>query len=308
MKIKIKNTAKKDKQDLAQAWLNILIYGDPGAGKTYFVGTANDHPETANVLLLDAEAGRLSLEQHGVDYVEVIDFEEVSKAFDFLVKYCAYRDIFFNPSADEKDKEKARLHLAVLFGVTDKEEAKQFEPPLYKTVAIDSLTEIQKINMSSLMKQVIEEHPDRDPDVPSLREWGKSGNQIREVVRAFRGLKMHTIFLALPTTEKDEKTGEITMLPSLPGKLAREIPGYVDIVGFLQSTDDNGVFKNQLYVRPFGKHTLLKDRTSSLGNGISMPTMGKIFDKWDAKRKGKVPQKPAKKEAVEDTDRPAPQE
>jgi len=288
MKIKIKNTSQKDVQELAQHWLNIIVYGEPGAGKTMFGGSADKHPETGKVLIADVEAGKLSLEEMGVDYTEIQSFEDILELYDFLYKYVHYRDIFFNDKTEATEKKKARMQLAVLFGVEKKEEALKFEPPMYRSVVIDQLTELQKVNMSSLMDDVISEHPDRDPDVPSVREWGKSSNQLRQVIRKFRSLKMHTIFLVHLQTDKDETTGEIQMLPSLPGKLAREVPGYVDIVGYLEGNDDKGKFQNQLYTRPFGKHKMLKDRTQSLGAGLKMPTVGKIIDAWEAKRKGKV--------------------
>lgn len=285
MPLKFGNTSNQSNNvpidsKVSKEWLSTIIYGDPGAGKTYLMSTANHHPETGRIILLDVEGGKVTLEGLDVDFLEIETFQDLRDAIEFLQRYCHYRDIFFNDSADGSEKEKARLQLAALFKIKKKAEAEQFEPPLWYSVALDSLTETQKINMLEIMQAVVEENPDRDPDVPSMREWGKSGNQIRQVVRQIRGLKMHSFFLALPNIDKDEGTGKMEAIPSLPGKLAREVPGYVDIVGFLESKDDNGKFQNSLYVRPFNKHVALKDRTRSLGAGMTNPTIPKIFTKW----------------------------
>jgi len=256
MKVNIRNTSKRAATDLMSHYVNMVLYGDPGAGKTTFLGSANESDGTKNILVIDIEGGMLSLEEQSVDYISVESFEEVLEVYDMLHRYCHYRDIYFNPDSSADEKKKARMQLAVLFlgkGIS-KDEAESYEPVLYTTVGIDSITELQKLNMLAIMEDVIAEHPDRDPDVPSVREWGKSGNQMRNIIRKFRSLKMHTIFVALPNADKDEKTGEVTVVPSLPGKLAREIPGFVDIVGHLKGEDDNGVFKNKMYTRPYGKH------------------------------------------------------
>ena len=41
--------------------MNILIYGDPGAGKTHLAGTAQDHEGMRNVKVFNIDGGMLTL-------------------------------------------------------------------------------------------------------------------------------------------------------------------------------------------------------------------------------------------------------
>ena len=44
---------------------NLLVYGDPGAGKTTFAAGAQDHPAMRNVLFANKEGGMLSVAHRG---------------------------------------------------------------------------------------------------------------------------------------------------------------------------------------------------------------------------------------------------
>ena len=222
-------------------FLNLLIYGPPGAGKTYFGGTAQDHKETTPVLVLDIEGGTSTLRHRkDIDVVRVTTFKQ-------LVNVWA-----------ELDRAK-NIH--------------------YKTVMLDSLTELQKLDMNDIMRLVLNKDPDRDPDVPSQREWGKSTNHVREVVRRFRDLPCNVIFTALDKTVQDTESGAVNVMPSLPGKLANEVPGFIDIVGFLYTDIEPGKTEviRRLLVQPTRKHRA-KDRTSALGQVVENPTVPVIWD------------------------------
>jgi hypothetical protein len=209
----------------AAPWLNMLIYGEPGAGKTVFAGSADDVPEMSPVLVIDVEGGTFSLR----DFYPNIESVRVRSMDDIQFVYAALVE---NPSR-------------------------------YKTVVLDSLTEIQKIIMQSIMKKVVEDDPERDPEVPSIREWGKSGEQVRRVVRAFRDLECHTIFTALVDSDKDNKTGKTTNYPSLPGKAKREIPGFVDIVAYLYTVEVDEQLHRALLARG-NAGFICKDRSNRL--------------------------------------------
>ena len=60
--------------------LNVLIYGDPGSGKTYLAGTAQDVPEMANVHVFNIDGGLLTLAGRGdiqaADIHSVAELEE----------------------------------------------------------------------------------------------------------------------------------------------------------------------------------------------------------------------------------------
>jgi phage nucleotide-binding protein len=219
-------------------YINMLVYGYPGAGKTVLSGSADGVPDMRPVLVIDVEGGTLSLRDRypDVDVVRVQSWDDMQKVYDAL--YSGEHD--------------------------------------YKTIVLDSLTEIQKFSMYKIMEAVIREDPGRDPDIPSVREWGKSIEQIRKLVRAFRDLPMHTVFTALAKEDKDPKTGVKSEMPSLPGKLAPEVAGFVDIVAFLYVKVVDSEFKRLLLTLGTDKH-VAKDRTDKLPQIMEDPTMETIL-------------------------------
>lgn len=94
----------------------------------------------------------------------------------------------------------------------------------YQTVIIDSITEINEI-----IKAEIERKNNR-----AIRrdDWGEVSTKIKRVIRDFRDLPMHCIFLAQESIERDEDT-VVRIYPSLNGKSATEIAAACDVVGYL---------------------------------------------------------------------------
>lgn len=154
--------------------------------------------------------------------------------------------------------------------------------PYYKSVGIDSLTELQKLDMLDIMRAVKKKDPDRDIEVPSMREWGKSGDHMRKIVRMYRDLPYNVFFTCLIATDKDDATGAITYHCDLPGKLKVQIPGFLDVVGYLDTNEVKGegnetVLQRRLLVQPTKRYDA-KDRLGVGGPIIEDPTIPKLFD------------------------------
>jgi len=213
-----------------------LIYGDPGLGKTKLAVSADNVESMRPVLLVNVEAGDMSVEEEYPDVmsVDVRNFKDMNEVYNNLVR----------------------------------------DPSSAKTVIIDSLTELQKLGMYQIMEDVVKKHPDRDPDVPSMREWGKCGESIRKVVRAFRDLPINVIYTCLMVSKQDELSGAVTCHPSLPGKLAAEVPAFLDFVFYMYVHD-----KNERYIltQPTVKHVGPKDRSGKLATAIPIPDDGNGF-------------------------------
>ena len=230
-----------DVQTVAEkmTYINLLIYGDPGVGKTVLAASADIVPEMRPVIFVDIEGGTFSIREKYPDVrvVRVQNFTEMQQIYDALL--------------------------------TQEHE--------YRTVVLDSLTEIQKFSMYEIMEMTVKKDPDRDPDVPSMREWGKNIEQIRKFVRAFRDLPMHSIFTALAKTDKDGKTGAIKTTPSLSGKLANEVAGFLDIVGFHYTKVMEDRVRRFLLTAATDRQ-VAKDRSGYLPQIIEDPSMERIFN------------------------------
>jgi hypothetical protein len=231
-------------------YINMLIYGDPGSGKTVLAGSAAAIEEMSPVLVVDVEGGSYSLRA----FYPEIDVVRVKTLAELLTVY--------------------------------QELAKGTHG--YKTVVLDSLTEIQKMVMGDIMRDVIEEDADRDPDVPSIREWGKSGEQMRRIIRRFRDLDMHVIFTAL-VDEVQDKKGKRVFFPMLPGKLKKEAAGFMDIVvymyGKMIKLNDQGEIdpnaeeaKHRFVLSSGTDEYVCKDRSSRMPAIMLDPTMRSIHD------------------------------
>ena len=216
---------------------NILIYGESGVGKTVLSGSASIVKDMDPVLFIDVEGGTLSLKEFYPDckVIRVKSWVELQRV------------------ADEFLKGKAP----------------------FKTVVIDSLTEIQKLSMSDIMKKAVREDPTKDPDMPGIREWGKNAEQTRRFIRAFRDLPVNTIFTALASVDKDDKGRQVTR-PMMNGKIAGELPGLVDIVLFTyvkQQGDDH----KRLLLTTNTNNVMAKDRSNKLPAVMQNPTMQDIY-------------------------------
>jgi hypothetical protein len=226
-------------------YLNILVYADSGTGKTTLAGSASEVEDMYPVLVVDIEGGTESLRHTypNVDVVRVRTWNEMQLLYDTL------------QSGDHP----------------------------YKTVVLDSLTEIQKFSMYQIMEDLIKSNPDRDPDIPSMREWGKNIEQLRRFVRAFRDLDMHTIFTALVRVDKNPRTGLETRKPMLSGKLADEVAAFLDIVVyyytkeiFREGADESDTVRLMLTRKT--EDTVAKDRSGNLPMIVEEPTMSALFD------------------------------
>jgi hypothetical protein len=258
-----------------QYYLKCLIYGQPGAGKTTLAGSSQLVSEMKDILYIDAESGSMSLSTiDDIDFVHVKSYSQFSKVFDFLRLHCTLRD----------REDLTKLHeLHERFGIhPDKR---------YNTVVIDSITEVQKMAIYMLTGMEIGNVKlDTIPDAVQIQEWGQLAEMIRILIRSFRDLPMNSIFVAAEQLVEIQP-GRTMKMPSMPGKLANEIQGFLDVVGYLTSRteiteDGNAQIFRRLYLIA-GKTFQAKNRFADSGvSYIDDPTMQKLYNVTPMMRKG----------------------
>lgn len=226
-------------------WLNAIFYAEPSGGKTHLFGSCElDPDEFLPALAIDIDGG---VNDTLVGKFNKIEISPPIRSMDALKSL--YKEI----AAD---------------------------PHYYKTIGLDNITELQKLDMNDVMLEAkaTASNPDNiDLYVPSPREWGKSGERMRIIIRAFRDLPCHTICLAHLEEREDKFTKIPRLWPSMPGKLRHELAGFFSVVGYLSVYEaEGGTFRQIQFAKT--KRVQAKDRFSALpGLMTDNPTLPQIW-------------------------------
>jgi phage nucleotide-binding protein len=216
---------------------SVMIYGDYGAGKTVLCGSADDSPMMRKVLLVDIEGGTKSLRKRypNVEVVSPRTWPEIQNVYD-----------------------------ALLSGAYD-----------YRTVVLDSLSEIQYLNMMWIME---DKEKQGDDEKEGWEEYRQSLKTMRRFVRAFRDLPINTIFTALAKTDQT-KQGKRNTSPSFSGQFKNEVGGLLDEVYYLyvkEIKEGNDVKQKRLLLTTRTESTVAKSR-SDLPSVIQEPNFAELF-------------------------------
>lgn len=224
--------------------LNLMVYGDSGVGKTLLAGTAAFVKELTPILFVDVEGGTLTLshfDSEDIDVVRVTKWQDMQKLYDEL-----YRD--------QKG---------------------------YKTIVIDSLTEMQKLAMNSQLGA----GTDLDPggNMPEFKDWHINTEQMRRLVRAFRDLPLNTIFTALSMDAVDPRRpdGPTKKQPAFTKKLAGEIPAFFDILFYMYVKETKDGPNQRLICTDKTSNVVAKCRVQGVPQILGVdqvPTMELIYD------------------------------
>lgn len=263
----------------ADRWLKMILYGRHGAGKTELAATAVDVPEMNEVLFISAESGLMTVYDsprvkafEKIHNIPVTTFKQVAYIHEFLAAYCKARDAG-NKAA------MAKLYSQVT-GIPVEELS---DPPIFRTVVIDSLTELEayctygilNIDANKVMR-------DGDMDVAGWPEFRKNNEMVKLLVRAFRDLPMHIIMTCAEQWTQDEQK-RYHYTPALTGKLSAQVQGFVDIVGWItvgQLQEGQIEAPRRVYVQPLAagpKFDAKNRRPVFRGAFFDNPSMGSIM-------------------------------
>lgn len=201
-----------------ERYVNGLIFGPAGHGKTYFLGTAALDARTCPIAVLDFEGGVLDvltgLPGQGTDWVHI----PIRTWDDFNQAY-----------------ERLRVN----------EEG-------FKSAAVDSISETHIFALLNLLEDG-KPSREKEPDLIQQGDYGVALIQLRRLVRAFRDLPLHTFFTSHYKDEKDPREG-LVKIPSLAGKAAIELPGLMTWVGYLAlSENEEGDVERVLLLQNYAK-------------------------------------------------------
>jgi hypothetical protein len=147
-------------------YVKMLVYGEPGKGKTFLAATA---PKPI-ILLTEVEVSKptLKLVQHQLNVnpkiVIINTLASMDAALDFL---------------------EAGGHN-------------------YETVVLDSLTDLNRFITQEMVKQGVVRRSQHDPDVPEMGDWYRIEERTRSYLRRLRDLPMHLVVNCLLADVREE--------------------------------------------------------------------------------------------------------
>lgn len=230
----------------------MLIYGDYGVGKTYLAGTSVFVDDYSDVLYLALEGGEKGLKQlvrtgkqRGIDVssrmmiIPISTYKQYANVYEFLKMHVRFRDA--------NDVKNLRRLEAQIRGMTPAECQNDEllaqvlpNPKKIRMVITDSLTEAQKYCMYQLLGiDPLKQRLDAEPESAEWKDWGRSRDMIQFLVRRLRDLPVNSLFICGQDIEQDAAK-KFHYAPLLPGKLANDVRGLVDCVGYYMTVPLEG--------------------------------------------------------------------
>lgn len=158
---------------------NILIHADSGAGKTVFAGS-----DDRVLFIAPEDSGTLSALRMGstAQKIRVRHWNDIKEAVEYLED---------NPDILAK----------------------------YDVLAVDSLTEMQKMCMAAILEASRSERLSKgqDPDTPQIQDYGKLHVLFENLVRRINELDINVLYTALSRKVEDADHNEF-LVPEITGK------------------------------------------------------------------------------------------
>lgn len=158
----------------------------------------------------------------------------------------------------------------------------------YESVALDTITACQHLCMAHVLGEAEDRDPNREPNMPDRRAWGKLSELMKPLLLNYRNLPLNVIFTAQERIVGDEDSGEAQVhCPDLsPGSRGTAM-GAVDIIGRMyqkemrkvdrKSKKEVSVWESRMLVGPHEEFET-KDRTGVLGRVVRQPTVPHVIE------------------------------
>lgn len=182
------------------------IYGPPGAGKSTLAAQAVDSPHAGKVLVIDAEGGARA--------------------------YGNREDIDVIPVNDSDERHDNGMGFSIVEDILDDLVARRL---VYGTVIVDNCSELNAYCTYDVLRTV-PRNIDRK-DRPDQKDWNTTTSRMLLLVRRFRDFAQasgtNVVFIAWDKSQEDRVTGVAKKDMAFNPALAGQLPGLIDVVGYL---------------------------------------------------------------------------
>lgn len=221
--------------------LKVLVYGDPGVGKTVFAATA------PKPLFIDIERGMRSLRNH----------PDIAK------------DVQRFPLNSMKELED------FFWAVKGKEVAQDRQ-----TIVFDTFSALQKKHLDEVLAEGHKKDHNKSPYHATQGDYKGNTQHLRRLIIQFCELdRFHVVVLTHSTEAKDEYSGALLLRPSLTPKLTETFEELMDVYCYMQASDPDkeGNVTRTIQISP-GTRVKAKNRIGGLPPILKNPTFSTLLN------------------------------
>ena len=251
----------------AAQYLNLIDYGEPGTGKTFFGASGCLAPETSPTLFVEYRAQIASLRSNP-EYLKAIEDGRLIIAS--LEKYSEL-DYLYTWLQRGRGSQGFYDTLMSTLGHAD--------DVMPKVVVIDSITELQRSEVMRRAGNAVNKFI-TDVEAPQIQHWGQLLNQFTLLAHLFFELPYHIVFSGLETVEYGKRVvGQEAPITgyrmALQGQAIRQFPAYALTLMRMERAPANtqGAF-NIGWTKSVMSKT--KEQTGMLPAKIMNPTIPKL--------------------------------
>lgn len=198
------------------------------------------------------------------------------------------RTLVLDPEAGTSEMKRKNPHVWAIDRWEDIDDAYNFlkyGTHEYQWVCVDGLTKLSNMSLKYVMKLQEERSLDRIPGMVQQRDYGKSGELMKDMLVQFHSLPMGVIFTAQERQEapfdddedEDVESATATYVPDMPKGVRGSANSIVDVIGRLYVVrNDEGKTERRLWVGDSVKYDTGYRSDYSLPDMVPNPTLPKL--------------------------------
>lgn len=233
---------------------NCVVYGESGSGKTPLSATLEECEATSPCLFMDVDMGAMSINiEKPPTVLEIDTWEKMQDVYIYLLRATKGLD---SKGPDLIAWEELASYISGLMNIN--------VPVLqYKSVVIDSGTELEYVCRSVVITEEKSKKPEHDPEAPEQRDYLKTGERMKKMWRKFRDLPLAVVMTAGVRDLKDDRDGSLRHFPAFQPGFSKDLVRMTDLIMYM-SVD----VKNKTWYRTLQTHLsqriIARDRSQQL--------------------------------------------